>query len=94
MRSGFINEEDDIQWLKDTALKGLPLPADWAGFRSAVIQGNEDAPYAVNLYKSIDPNHYDDYLRVRFVNDSGAHAEACVYNGRTDKPYGGLSPLV
>lgn len=79
MRIGFMNEESDVQWLKDTALKGVPLPSSYAGFRSFVLQGNEDSPYAVNLYVSIDPHYEDDYYRVRFVNDSGAYAEAALY---------------
>lgn len=93
MRTGFINESADVEWLKETHLKGVPLPFKYERFASFVLQGNEDAPHAVNLYASIDPNYYDDYFRVRFVNDSGAYAEACEYNGKTDKPYGGLAPL-
>lgn len=92
--SGFMNDPADVQWLKETHLKGVPLPFIYQGFQSFVLQGNEDAPYAVNLYPSIDPNHDDDYYRVRFVNDSGAYAEGCDYNGKTDKPHGGLLPLL
>lgn len=90
---GFMNASDDVQWLLETHLKGVTLPTIVKGFRSFVLQGNEDAPHAVNLYQSIDPNHDDDYYRVRFVNDSGAYAESCNYNGKTDKPYGSLLEL-
>lgn len=93
MRVGFMNEEGDVQWLNETKLVGVPLPFAYQGFRSFVLQGNEDAPHAVNLYRSIDPNHDDDYYRVRFVNDSGAYAECADYNGKTDKPYGGIAAL-
>lgn len=93
MRAGFMNEESDIQWLKDTSLKGVTLPFAWQCFRSFVLQGNEDSPYAVNLYKSIDPNHSDDYYRVRFTDDGTIYAECLEYNGKTDKPYGGFAPI-
>lgn len=93
MKTGFMNSTDDVKWLEQGALKGVQLPFKYERFQSFILQGNEDAPHAVNLYASIDPNHDDDYFRVRFVNDSGAYAEACEYNGKTDKPYGGLSVL-
>lgn len=93
MRTAFMNDPADAQWLKETHLKGVPLPVTYAGFQSFVLQGNEDAPHAVNLYRSIDPNYDDDYYRVRLANDSGAYAECCEYNGKTDKPHGGLSAL-
>lgn len=94
MKNGFLNDADDCQWLRETHLKGVTLPSAWAGFRSFVIQGNEDAPHAVNLYLSPDPLLVDNFYRVRFVNESGAYAEACPYDGATNKPLGGLSPLV
>ena len=94
MHTGFMNEESDVQWLKETHLKGVPLPFAYECFRSFVLQGNEDAPYALNLYASIDPNYDDNYFRVRLVNESGAAAEACEYDGKTDKPLGGLAALV
>lgn len=90
---GFCNSPDDVQWLRETHLKGVPLPFAFDRFASFVLQGNDDAPHAVNLYASIDPNHDDNYFRVRFVNDSGAYAEACEYNGKTDKPLGGLASI-
>lgn len=93
MKTGFMNATEDVAWLQQTHLKGVPLPFKFERFGSFILQGNEDAPHAVNLYASIDPNHNDNYFRVRFVNDSGAYAEACEYNGKTDKPLGGLSPL-
>lgn len=92
MQSRFLNDSTDVQWLKDTALKGVPLPSQWADFRSFVLQGNEDAPHAVNLYAAENPDHNDAYFRVRFVNESGAYAEACEYDC-TDHPLGGLTEL-
>lgn len=94
MKTGFMNTADDLQWLKETHLKGVPLPSAYQGFASYVLQGNEDAPHAVNLYVSADPLYRDNFYRVRFVNESGAHAEACEYDGATNQPMGGLSPLL
>ncbi len=88
MRVAFMNEPDDVQWLKETHLKGVPLPFKYERFHAFVLQGNEDAPHAVNLYASIDPNHDDDYYRVRFVNDPPVYAECMEYDGKTDKPMG------
>lgn len=93
MQVGFMNESADVQWLKDTALAGVPLPHKWACFQSFVLQGNEDAPHAVNLYETDEPKHDDDFYRVRFVNESPVYAEACEYSGKTSLPYGGLSDL-
>lgn len=90
---GFCNAPEDVQWLKDTHLKGVPLPSPYSDFKSFVLQGNEDAPHAVNLYNLPIPYMTTDYYRVRFVNDSGAYAECAEYNGHTDKPYGGLAEL-
>ena len=93
MHSGFMDTSSDVQWLKDTALKGVPLPVHYAQFQSFVLQGNGDAPYAVNLYVSDTPGFEDSYYRIRFENDSGAYAECCEYNGKTDTPYNGLIPI-
>lgn len=93
MKTGFLNSPDDCQWLRETHLKGVPLPAAYQGFTSFVLQGNEDAPHAVNLYAKTDPLYSDNFYRVRFVNDSGAYAEGCEYSGETYQPFGGLAPL-
>ena len=93
MHTGFINTSENIQWLKDTALRGVILPAEWADFQSAGIQGNEDSPHAVNLYKARVPLFTDDYFRVRFDNDGLFYCECAEYDGVTNKPKGGLSLL-
>ena len=93
MRSGFLNTPEDVQWLKDTALKGCTLPAKWESFKSFVLQGNEDAPHAVNLYLSDDPRYVDDYYRVSFNYCPPIYAVAVEYCGETDQPYGGFSPI-
>ena len=89
MRHAFIDTPDDIQWLKDAHLAGCPLPSRFADFKFAVLQGNEDAPYAANLYESEEPNFDDDYYRVRFAPSDGIAFNAVLYNGKTDKPYTG-----
>ena len=58
----FLNTPDDVQWLKDTALKGVPV-ADFASF---ALHGNEDAPDYVDLYVSADPHYRDAFRRVDF----------------------------
>ncbi len=64
MRQQFLNGADDVQWLRDTHLKGLPaLPA----FQSFVIIGNEDAPDELHLYASADPLYTDRFTRVDFT---------------------------
>ena len=87
MRNAFIESDDDIQWLRETHLRGVPLPSKYANFKFAVLQGNEDAPHAVNLYITDNPKHDDDYFRVKFDVDSPLYCEGAEYNGKTDMPY-------
>lgn len=49
-REQFMNEPDDIAWLRSTHLKGVST-----AFESFVLVGNEDAPEAVYLYPDADP---------------------------------------
>lgn len=86
MRTGFITSKDDIRWLKEVHLAGLELGA-FAGFKFAVLMGNEDAPYAVKLYMSYDPAYSDDYLYVVFPSDTTPETTVCLMDGMTDKPY-------
>lgn len=39
MKTAFLNSPDDVQWLKDAHLNGVPLPSAWQGFGSFVLQG-------------------------------------------------------
>ena len=93
MKTEFLNDPDDVLWIKSTALRGVILPTEWAGFSSFILQGNEDAPYAVNLYASQSPNFDDDYYRVLFDCAPPVYCQACEYDGKTDRPKGGLSEL-
>lgn len=90
MRNAFLETADDLQWLRDTHLKGVTLPTHWQGFKSAVMQGNEDSPFAVNLYLQESPAITDDYFRVKFVRDGLVYCECAEYDAATDKPKGGL----
>lgn len=63
MRMQFCNDADDVQWLKETHLKGVPGLPD---FQSFVIVGNEDAPEYLQLYESADPLYTDRFMRVTF----------------------------
>jgi hypothetical protein len=85
MKVGFLNEPSDVLWLQETALKGITLPDSWKDFKSFVLQGNEDSPYAVNLYRSDDPHYRDNYFRVVFhTRRPDQYALGVEYSGDTD----------
>lgn len=86
MRSAFLESPEDIQWLKDTHLRGVPLPSAYHNFSFAILQGNEDAPHAVNLYADAEPRFDADFLRVTFDHNAPTYCEYCEYDGKTDKP--------
>lgn len=86
MASAFIDTGEDLDWLRATHLRGVQLPTRYANFRFAVLQGNEDAPHAVNLYTAHAPDFNDDYLRVTFNHAPPIYCEYREYDGATDKP--------
>lgn len=49
----FHNDFEDVQWLRDTALKLLP-PLD---FNSFVLHGNDDYPEKLELYADRVPQY-------------------------------------
>jgi hypothetical protein len=72
MHQQFLNDPTDVQWLKETALKGVPgLPP----FQSFVIIGNEDAPEELHLYASADPLYTDGFTRVDFSQGAPIYCE-------------------
>lgn len=81
-----LDSQEDIQWLKDTCLKGVTLPIYWQDFKSAIVMGNMDSPYAVKLFIAKVPLMVSDYLFVKFVNDGLTYCEYQHYNGITDQP--------
>lgn len=61
----FMNDSNDIEWLKSTHLRNC------SGFeldelKSFVIYGNEDAPDQLHLYAEHDPKVTDVYYLVNF----------------------------
>lgn len=56
MNTTYLQTNDDIQWLFDTALKTINRPS-WVCF--AILHGNEDSPERVELFDSPSPNHDD-----------------------------------
>jgi hypothetical protein len=50
-----MNEPSDVQWLKETHLRGLSYPE----FASFVLYGNEDSPTRVELYAASYPTVSD-----------------------------------
>lgn len=63
MTIAFLNTADDMAWLRDVHLPGLP-----ARFKSAVIHGNEDYPDLIEVYGRRDPEVTDP--RVTYKPDS------------------------
>jgi hypothetical protein len=87
MRNEFMWHTEDTQWLLDTHLKGVLLPTKYIGFKSFVLQGNEDSPDSVDLYTDVAPLMTADYYRVVFINEPPVYCESQEYNGKTNKPY-------
>lgn len=83
----FISDEEGKQWLKDTHLLGVTLPVRFQEFGSVVIQGPTDCPYAVNLYRSDNPNLTDGYFRIVFKRELMVYAECQEYPPSADHPY-------
>lgn len=65
-----LDKPEDIQWLKDTFLKGVILPKEYQGFKCVILIGNEDAPEQLHIYKSKAPTIYDKYLDMKFEYDT------------------------
>ena len=80
-RQAFMNEADDLQWLRDVHLHGVPLPAKWRDFKCAVMQGNPDAPYAVNLFAEDQPTIHSPFYRITFEHEAPIYCECVEYTG-------------
>jgi hypothetical protein len=46
----FLNDPSDVQWLKDTHLKGREYP----NFASFILHGNEDDPNKLELFEAAE----------------------------------------
>lgn len=68
MKYRFSNDPDNIQWLKDTALRGVEL-GQYSNFSSYALYGSEDGPDRVELYNTPDPDYNESHALVTFVYD-------------------------
>jgi hypothetical protein len=59
MTTTFLNTSEDMQWLRETALKDHASLHSVALALSVMIYGNEDSPYKVELYQDTDPLYTD-----------------------------------
>ena len=63
----FYTGAEACLWLRETALRGYDVPE----FQSFVLNGNEDCPLRVALYRDADPE-YDDEPVMRLALVTGA----------------------
>lgn len=63
-REIFMNEPEDVRWVRSTHLRGKRLPP----FASFTLAGNEDSPARLDLYTSRKPE-YNERPVVVFVQD-------------------------
>lgn len=81
----FLNDPEDVQWLKDVHLKG-PLAKSFRDeVKSFVLFGNEDAPDKVHIYATKDPTVDSRYYIVRF-NERGNIRDVSGAGGRKKNP--------
>ena len=64
MSEQFLNEVEDVQWLKDTHLKYVKHP----NFKSFLLKGNADWPAKVTLFRQKNPN-CDTTPAAEFITD-------------------------
>jgi hypothetical protein len=62
-RHTFLNDPEDITWLRETHIPDLPQ-----SIRSAVLYGNEDFPKRVDAYEEVDPSLDDRMIMYLPVN--------------------------
>lgn len=82
MNTTFLQNPENLQWLRAGALRGVPLPPEYAAFQSALLVGNEDAPDHLQLYRAADPSVNDHYLRVT-LEGAADYCELEEVDGRT-----------
>lgn len=87
-RPSFLVSQHDLRWLRDTHLKSVILPTEYRNFQFAVLQGELNEPYAVNLYKEASPEWQSDYVRVYFIREDNQPVQSVCheFDGKTDKP--------
>lgn len=89
MTETFINEPEDMQWLRDVHLPGLSPK-----FKSAHIFGNEDSPSSIHVYVEREPAYDDPHWRLvpkgpgymtQWVDPAGKSSAPVALEGRTRK---------
>jgi hypothetical protein len=92
MKETFINEPEDMRWLRDVHLPGLSH-----SFKSAVIIGNEDYPSSIRVYLEREPAYDDPYWKLirkgpgymtEWVDPSGKRTNPVALEGRLAKKQG------
>lgn len=71
MRTSFLADRSDLDWLFSTHLKAYASEA--AAFVCAVLHGNEDAPERVECFEE---NHYQSIPVVFVQNENGTLVKA------------------
>lgn len=84
MMTQFCNLPEDVQWLKETHLKGVILPTDWKDFKSFFID-DETSPQEIQLYMHEDPSVTDPYIGVGFKEEAPIYCTYQIYEGNNDK---------
>ena len=73
MTATLINTEDDMQWLRDVHLPGLN-----PRFKSAIIEGNEDAPDWIAVFEKRMPDILDNPYLYKSGDDDKFHLQGVV----------------
>lgn len=71
MNRTMIDTPEDVQWLRETHLKNYHGPA--VNFASAVLEGNEDCPQAIELYVCALPFVTDGCMRLVYESVSDTY---------------------
>lgn len=71
MNLSVLNDAEDVEWLKDTHLKGKSHP----DFKSFILCGNEDCPDLLELYVGEDPLFGDSPVAVFVLNNENGELE-------------------
>ena len=66
MKVAWLDTPDDMQWLRDTKIVGLPKT-----IQSAFVYGNEDYPVKIEVYASTNPSIFEPYWSLTPKGDDG-----------------------
>lgn len=94
MKETFINEPEDMRWLREVHLPGLS-----PRFKSAVISGNEDYPSSIAVYVEREPAYDDPHWRLvrkgpgymtEWIDPAGKGRAPVALEGRTRRSMGAV----